>query len=138
VIDVLFSTSSNELICACADRSIGFWDLATGVADSRYYYTAGGRRHVLGQHETLSFGRRPETGLRSGLEWESRVHLRGQDRTIAAHGWAESRRLVKRTFQAGDLLCRQKTIIDMRTGRIVADLDELISSKKIRRLQHHP
>ena len=36
----------------------------------------------------------------------------------------------RRSFLAGNLLCRQKNIIDVRTGRVVKTLDDFVSTRR--------
>lgn len=129
VVNVAFSTSTNELICACADRTIGFWNMETGerardvtipimestksLNNMKLYLSSNGSLLTCdpGSNGSPVFIYDVKTG-----------HL--------LHTVGEKLPQLKRTFQAGDLLCRQKSIIDMRTGRVIADLDDLIPAKK--------
>ena len=129
VIDIIFSTSTNELICASEDRSIGFWDLSTG---ERIHATA-----IPPVEEAMSL-----INMKLYLSSDGKylacdpgsngspVFIYDVKTGQLLHRVGQKSPLQKRTFQAGDLLCRQKSIINMRTGEIVGDLDDLIPSKK--------
>ena len=125
VFDLVFSKLTNELVSISKDGNLAFWDMNFGEKtraidvsyvnpgpNTKMYQSAGGNYLVVDSDsvhsELLIFD------VKTG-------HL--------LHKVGKKSAASRRAFMSGHLFCRQKNIIDVRTGMIVKTLDDYVESK---------
>ncbi len=126
VFDFIFSKLTNELISVSKDNTISFWDLATGERtrmldisplhpgqNSRLFQSADGKYLICDSDHI-----------------DSPVYIYDLKTGHLLHKVGKRSPTSKRIFMAGNLLCRQKNIIDVRTGRVFRTLDDFVETKQ--------
>ena len=126
VYDLLFSKSTKELISVSKDKTIAFWDVTSGEKTRSIDIT------------DLDPG--PQTKLLQSSDGKylvcdsdtlnSPVHIYDLKSAQLVHQVGCRLPTQRRVFTAGNILCRQKNIIDLKTGNTIKTLDDFVPTKK--------
>lgn len=123
--DIVFSATTNELISVSKDGTIAFWDLSTGERSrtidvarlqpgrkTRLFQSADGI-YLIVDYDTV----------------DSPIEIYETKTGQLLHSCGARLPTQSRGFLAGSLYCRQKTIMDIRTGQVVQTIDSFVSTK---------
>jgi len=123
--DIIFSRTTNELVSVSKDGIVAFWDLSTGE-----------RNRVI-DISLLNPGRK--TRLYQSIDGgsvivdsdalDSPVHIYDMKTCQLKHSFGVRLPTQQRGFLAGNLLCRQKSIVDVRTGCEIRIIDDFVCTK---------
>ena len=124
--DLIFSKSTDELISVSLDGTIGFWDLTSGertrtidLSDLKF-----------GNHSRLLQSGDGRYLICDSGENNSPVCIFNMKTSQLIHKFGKRSPNIRRVFSVGNLLCRQKSIISIRTGKVVCSLSTFTKSKK--------
>lgn len=123
--DIVFSATTNELISVSKDGTIAFWDLSTGERSrtidvarlqpgrkTRLFQSSDGK-YLIVDYDTV----------------DSPIEIYETKTGQLLHSCGARLPSLSRGFLAGSLYCRQKTILDIRTGQVVQTIDAFVNSK---------
>lgn len=123
--DIVFSARTNEMISVSKDGKLAFWDLGTGERSrtvdisrlkpgrkTRLFQSADGKYLVV-DCDTM----------------DSPVQIYETKTGQLLHSCGTRLPTQSRGFLAGNLYCRQKSIIDIRTGQIIKTIDDFVNTK---------
>ena len=126
VYDLLFSKTTNELVSVSKDNTIAFWDLSSGERtrcvdvsalnpgpNTKLFQTSDGK-YLVCDSDALN----------------SPVYVFDFKTGQLLHECGKRLATQKRAFVVGNMLCRQKNIIDIRKGEVVKTLDDFVKSKR--------
>lgn len=124
--DLTFSKSTGELISVSLDGTIGFWDLTSGertrtidISDLK-----------LGNHTKLLQSGDGRYLVCDSGEKQSPVCIFNMKTNQLAHKMGKRSPNIRRVFSVGNLLCWQKSIINISTGKVACTLNTFTKSKK--------
>ena len=123
--DLTFSKSTDELISVSLDGTIGFWDLTSGertrtidISDQR-----------LGNHTKLLQSGDGRYLICDSGENNSPVCIFNMKTNQLVYKIGKRSPNVRRVFSVGNLLCRQKSIINIKSGKVICSLGTFTRSK---------
>ena len=126
VLDLLFSHSTKQLVSLSKDCTIAFWDLRTGE-----------RTCVIDLTECPPEASAKLFQSRDGLYLSydsfainSHVYIYDMRSGQLLHKIGRRTNTQRRCWSEGNLLIRQKNIIDVRQGKVIKTLDNFIDTKK--------
>ena len=135
VSDLAFSGATNELVSVSKDGTVAFWDLASGECSRTIDVAAlrPGRRTRI-YLSTPNVDRAAGGGgqrylIVDGDAVDSPVHVYDVKTARLLHSVGARLPNLMRGFLAGHLLCRQKGIVDVQSGRQVRTVDDFVESR---------
>ena len=126
VFDLIFSKSTNELISVSRDSLIAFWDLCSGERTRALDITP----LSPGPHTRLLQSSDGKYLICDSDLINSPAYIFDLKSGQLLHKVGARSPAQRRVFVAGNLLCRQKNIIDLQKGQIVKTLDDFLPTKK--------